>query len=171
MNNISNPDVNESKLLISQLFRFASYILLFIGYIWTASGISKITSGVFPENLGKTLTFFASKNPYGWYRSILVSEVIPRSIILGYVIEWTEALSGIVIIGTGLYMWYKKDISKPVIIFNLIFLTAVIILNFQFYLASGWTSISSSQLNLLMIGIEIALLILFVQIWKVANVK
>lgn len=114
----------------------------------------KFVSGNFAEELGKTLTKFASNNPFPWYKEILMNQAVPQSNILGNLVMFGELLAGLLIVvgGVGVFTNFKKRIYKILLLLGLV---VAFKFNLMFWLASGWTSPSSDSLNLLMLWIEL----------------
>lgn len=134
--------------------RYLLSILLFDGLIWINSSYGKFMSGNFPEELGKTLTKFASQNPYPWFKDILLNQAIPQSVMVGKVVLYAEVLAAILIVlGIAGHLLNLKGVVFK--LFLLKGLMMALVLNLLFWLASGWTSPSSNSLNLLMAFIEL----------------
>lgn len=116
---------------------------LVIGYVFLNSGWEKITNPEFAAGLGATLGKFAAQNPFGWYKSILLSYSVPNAQTLAPLVAWGEVAAGVMLI--------------------LGFLTPVgallaFLLNANFYLAAGWTSPSAHSVNLVMMFVDAALI-------------
>lgn len=146
-------------------FQTYSLLLLPIALTWLRSGTTKILSGTFPDGLEKTLGFFASKNPYSWYKNILEATAIPNAKFYGTLIMWTEFLVGITLLSSLLYIWIKKP-NRPAFLFTIAALTGGVMLNLLFWLAAGWTSASSDGINLLMLSIEV---IGIISAWRILH--
>lgn len=130
-------------------------ILLFVGLIWLRSGVGKVLSGGFADGLGKTLEKFASNNPYGWYKDILLTQAIPRAKTIGTVVMTMEILTGLLIAAAALYLLWNINGNTSMKRLLILGLAIGFLLNLNFWLASGWTSPSADGLNSLMIVIEI----------------
>lgn len=74
-----------------------------IGWEWLMSGGDKLLAGTFPQGLGATLANGIDGNPNGWYVDFLQSYVLPHSIFFGYLVEWSELVTGIVLL-TGAFI-------------------------------------------------------------------
>ena len=144
----SDKNNNSAKLPV--------YFLLFIlaiGLIWAKSSYGKLIGGVFVEGLGKTLTMFASKNPYPWYKDFLTQIALPNSKTFGLLTMYGElftalslTISSILLIVTS-----GNKLVKTVLLLGLL---GGMFLNGIFWLASAWTSPSTDSLNLLMLVLE-----------------
>ncbi len=140
-------------------------ILLFDGLIWLRSSYGKLTTGNFPLELDKTLTKFASNNPYPWFKDFLLNQAIPQASNLGALIMYGEAITAVlVIVGSlGLFYNFRNKLFKILLLLGLV---GAFKLNLMFWLASGWTSPSSDSLNLLMLFIELVGIIFCIKILK-----
>ena len=133
------------------------YLLLIImadGLIWSRSSFGKLASGNFPENLGSTLTKFASKNPYPWIKDFLENIAIPNSYIFGLLTQWGELLTALSIIIASIYLIKRSQKNRFVLVLLMLGLLGGMFLNAVFWLASSWTSPSADGLNLLMFIIQ-----------------
>lgn len=133
-------------------------ISLTLGLVWLRSSYGKLIGGVFVDNMGKTLTSFASKNPYSFYKDFLNNFAIPNSVTFGMLSMYGELLNGLAICVASLYLLFggKNKFAQTLLIIGLIGGT---FLNINFYFASGWTSASTETLNLLMAVIQIILVV------------
>lgn len=126
------------------------FILFFDGLLWLRSSVGKLSSGNFPDELGVTLTKFASKNPYPWYKDFLQNIAIPNSKAFGLLTQWGELFVALSMTGITLYLLLGVKpckYTKPLLALGLF---GGMFLNATFWLASGWTSSSTDGLNLLM---------------------
>lgn len=135
-----------------------SLIVLADGLLWLQSAWGKVSGGKFVGALGETLGKFASNNPYPWYKQILVSTAIPNSIMVGNLVMWTELFSGLFLVGGSLYYLFSKKLNHLVRLALIAGLIGTSGLNLMFYLAAGWTSPSTSSLNLLMLVLQVVTL-------------
>lgn len=133
------------------LHRTARYLLAaiqgIIGWEWFMSGGNKLFSGQFPQGLAGTLNDGIKNNPNGWYVSILQHAIIPNSIFWGYLIEWTEIIIGIVLIGSALLLLTRPRMpGEPQHRMGVLYCIATIIaaamgafqnINFHFWMG-GW---------------------------------
>ncbi len=90
------------------LNRAARYLLAaiqaIIGWEWLVSGMNKVLSGTFPQSLLNTLNTGIQDNPNSWYVSFLQKVVVPQSVSLGYMIEWTEVMVGLALLAGALIL-------------------------------------------------------------------
>jgi len=127
------------------------------GMVWILSGIGKILSGKFVSNISDIIKWFASNNPFGFYKSFLEVFAIPNAEILGMLIMWSEVFAGIILVISANKLRKKKDISslKWLTIFSLL---VFMFMNINFWLAAGWINIAFYIINALMFAIEVILL-------------
>lgn len=137
-----------------KLDKYLLAILLFNGLIWARSSFGKFQSGNFADNLDKTLTVFASKNPYPWYKNFLNNIALPNSQLFGNLTMYGELLTAIAIVGGSIYFLWK-GFNRLVALGMLAGLLGGMFLNMIFWLASGWTSPSTDGINLLMFFVQL----------------
>lgn len=139
-------------------------IILILGVVWLHSGVEKLLSGNFPRSLGKTLTFFANgapngpSNPYPWFKSFLLQNAVPQSQVLGHLIQWSELLIGVALIAlvVGHAMFHLSGRTWHALF--ILPLLGAALMNLMFWLAAGWTGVSTAELNVMMLLIELAAL-------------
>lgn len=147
---------------MDRLYRTAfTLVLLVIGLDWLRSSVGKITGGKFVATLASTLNKFTSNNPNTWYTDFLKGTVIPNSNFFGNLVMWGEFLSAVSIILGSLYFLLNKKENRIVEYIFFIGLIGGILLNFNFYFASGWMSPSTESLNLLMFVIQLIGVVVF----------
>ena len=115
----------------------------FIGAVWIFGGLEKVLSAEFFANFPKTIAYFASKNPNGFFVDFLNNIVAPNSAVFSHLVAYGELL-----VGLGLLFGLLTNISAAVGIF----------LNVIFYLGAGWTGISTAMLNVQMIVLQVIIL-------------
>lgn len=85
-----------------------------IAWEWMVSGLNKLFSGTFPQELANTLIGGIKDNPNSWYTSFLQHVVLPHSVFFGYVIEWTEVTIGLVLLaGVVLLLLRPRERREP----------------------------------------------------------
>lgn len=139
--------------------KYLWWIILANGLIWLRSSVGKLSSGNFVENLGGTLTKFASHNPYPFYKNFLENVAVPNSQIFGFLTLWGEFLVAISLVGGAIILLTSPRKLKVVKLPLMMGLLGGVFLNLIFWLASGWTSASTDSLNLLMLVIGLIALI------------
>lgn len=141
-------------------------ILSAIGLLWVYSGWEKVSTGEFSDGMSKTLGFFASKNPYPFYKQFLLDFAIPNAKTFGELVQYGEIAVGLGTLAVVLALITGRANRLVLKLFSLA-LVGTILLNANFWFASGWTSISTSSLNLLMGAIEaITLYFTLVMLWR-----
>lgn len=137
--------------------RYLNLLQLILGILWLKSCYGKFASRDFIDNIAKTLTFFSSKNPLGWYKAFLVGVAIPNAHLFAQLSRWGELAGGVLLVLASIYTYYnnKNIISSFLAILGLLI---VMNLNFNFGLASYWTSPANETLNLLMFLLELIIL-------------
>lgn len=140
------------------LLRIYGILLIPLSIIWLRSSIGKLTEGTFVENLNQTFARFAENNPYPWYKNLITTIAIPNFETIGAIVMWTEFVVALITLFCAIILLFRPIVQKPVLATLSIGLILGIILNVNFYFASGWTSPSSESLNFLMIAFQIILL-------------
>ena len=144
------------KILLVSVFM----VLVVIGYEWFTAGFEKISSKTFAVQMPGTIAYFASKNPFPWYRDFLNGMDKGRAQDLGYAIEWAQILMGIVLmLGPMVYLWTNKiDLKKFLNGLMVVALIGGLLLNANFYLAASWTSPGTKGINVVMFWTQFILL-------------
>ncbi|OGE25829.1 hypothetical protein A3C26_04175 [Candidatus Daviesbacteria bacterium RIFCSPHIGHO2_02_FULL_39_12] len=130
-------------------------ILLAHGLIWLRSSYGKLAGGRFVDELGKTLTFFAGKNPYPFVKDFLTNTAIPNSKLFANLTMWGELLSALAIIAGASILLIKKSWDKKAAAVLISGLLGGMFLNAVFWLSSGWTSPSAENINLIMFATQL----------------
>jgi len=133
-----------------------------LAFEWLHSGWGKWSDPAFITNIGKTLTAFAAKNPSPWYTNFLNNTALPHAETFGNAIRTGELSVGIVLALMGLLLLAKKRLAPAGVWIMIIALFAAALMNLNFYLAAGWTSPSTSGINVVMGLIHIVLALYYV---------
>lgn len=130
-----------------------------VAYVWWSAGWEKISGGTFPSMMGKILVSFVKGNPYAWYVSFLNQVAVPNATIFGYVVEWGELAVAVgLVVAAGLLLYGKEKKTKRAgSIIVIAALVGAAFMSLNFYLASGWTSVSTLSLNGLLFWVELVL--------------
>ncbi len=116
-------------------------VQLVVGYEWLVSGLSKLIRGDFPGGLADELRE-KSEGAAGWYRSFLDGAVIPNADAFGYLIEVSELVTGLALIGASL-VWLLARERLPrrgcaaVLLATAVAALAGIVMAVNFHLANG----------------------------------
>ncbi len=76
---------------------------MIIGYEWFISGLVKLVRGDFPTGLAAEMIEKIAKTSV-WYGRFLKTAVVPNAVVFGYLIEISEILAGVALIG-GPLLW------------------------------------------------------------------
>ncbi|KKR28457.1 MAG: DoxX family protein, partial [candidate division CPR2 bacterium GW2011_GWD1_39_7] len=129
--------------------RLLVVVQLIISLEWLKGGWEKVTGGEFVGGMEKTLGYFASKNPFGLYKSFLSETAIPNATAFGIMVSWGELLSGLILALAALTILLNKRLKFRREI-TLAALIVVMVMNANFWLAAKWTSPAVDGLNLIM---------------------
>lgn len=134
-------------------------IQFIIAYEWWSAGLEKVSGGEFVNGLAKTLGFFASKNPFQWYKDFLLDFTTQNATALAYLIEWSQIIIAITLVAvTWIRLYAKNERTKRMCaLAAVISLIVGALMNANFYLAAGWTSPSAHGVNLIMFWAQILL--------------
>lgn len=148
--------IDIGKILLVSVFMIQAVI----GYEWFAAGYEKISSKTFVTQMPGTVAYFASKNPFPWYRDFLSGMDKQRAQDFGYVVQWSQILMGIVLIlGSAVYLWTKNDDAKKLLTGMIVVaLIGGLVMNANFYLAASWTSPGTKGVNVTMFWTQFILL-------------
>ena len=118
-----------------------------IGWEWLMSGVNKVLSGTFPQGLANFLNSGAKDNPNTWYVAMLHQYVMPRCVLCGYIVEWTEVvIAAIMLTGAVILLLQPRipervqqrfALSYGVAIVTSLLIGAFLTVNFHFS-AGGW---------------------------------
>ena len=116
-------------------------VQILIGYEWLMSGLTKLARGGFPSGLADELTE-KSEGVGGWYRDFLDDVVIPNANSFGYMIELSELVVGVALIGaalTWLFAWDRLGTGGRTTVLAATVLAALggVLMNVAFHLANG----------------------------------
>lgn len=135
-------------------------IQLVIAYEWWTAGIEKVAHVSFVNGIAKTLGYFASANPFPWYKEFLLGFAMQNATPFAYLIEFGEVATGVALAFAS--CWHivarsecQKRISACIIALCLI---SGIIMNANFYLAAGWTGAGTHGVNVIMFWTQAILL-------------
>ena len=78
-------------------------VTMVVGYEWFISGLGKVVRGDFAAGLAEELVE-KSAGTAEWYAGFLQRAVIPNGELFGYLIQWSELLAGIALLG-GPLVW------------------------------------------------------------------
>ena len=133
-----------------------------VGFEWVKAGWEKVSDPQFVSGMAGSLGFFASKNPTGWYKSLLTGTGIPNATVLGWLVAYGELLIGIaLLLAAAVYLFYgagSDALSRWVVpIGAVVALIGGAFLNANFWFAAGWTSVSTDGMNVVMFLTQLVL--------------
>lgn len=118
-----------------------------LGWEWLMSAGNKVLSGSFPQGLADTLNNGIKNNPNTWYAAFLQQNILPHSIFYGYLIEWTEMVIAIFLLGGAFILvsrsrmpedvWYAFGLTTSIAVAIVAAIGAFLTVNFHFW-AGGW---------------------------------
>ena len=92
--------------------RYLNLLQFILGILWLKSCYGKFISNDFIDNIAKTLIFFSSKNPVGWYKAFLVNTAIPYAHLFAELSRWGELTGGVLLVLTSVYSLYNYQKTK-----------------------------------------------------------
>lgn len=140
------------------------YIQLILTYAWWSAGWEKISSGEFIGGIAKTLGFFASKNPFGWYKSFLENFALPNASVFGYVVEWSQIAIAVCLLLTTIIIFFSRvnKTKNAVFVLMILALFGGLLMNANFYFAAGWTGPGTKGDNIIMFWTEAILMYVWI---------
>jgi thiosulfate dehydrogenase [quinone] large subunit len=141
----------KNLLLVAQMI---------LGYEWVMGGIEKILKPEFVPGMGKTLEYFASKNPHEWFVFSILSFAQSHSVAFGQLVQWGELVAGIGLVLAAVWAFFNK-LSKGRVVISVLCLIALIgglLMNAAFYFAAGWTGPGTAGLNVVMFWLQVVLM-------------
>lgn len=151
--------LNEGSLYILGLVG----VQMVLAYEWWSAGWEKVSSPEFVNGINGTLGYFASKNPFPWYKDFLLGPATNNSTLFAYSVEWSQIAIATVLAVAGVLFVYSRStpVKKLALKFSVLALVGGILMNANFYLAAGWTGPGTHGINVVMFWIEAGL----VYIW------
>jgi hypothetical protein len=135
-----------------------------LAYEWWSAGWEKASSPDFVVSIDKTLGYFASNNPFSWYKVFLEGFAMKNAMLFAFAVEWSQIAVALALISTaGVILWAKNEKRR-----RLALMTAVgallggMLMNANFYLAAGWTGPGTKSSNVIMFWVQAVLLYVWV---------
>jgi hypothetical protein len=134
-----------------------------IAYSWIVGGWEKIVNPDFASGIGKTLGYFASKNPFPWYKAFLLGPATSNAGLFALAVEWGELAAGAALAITlaGILVSSGARRRKALLLASAA-LAAGMLMNANFYFAAGWTGAGTKGDNIVMFWAQAALLYVWV---------
>ena len=144
--------LNEGSLYLLGLV----VIQMTLAYEWWSAGWEKVSSPEFVSGINGTLGYFASKNPFPWYKDFLLGFATRNSTLFAYSVEWSQIAIAIILAIAGAVFVYSKQevIKKNALKLSILALIGGILMNANFYLAAGWTGPGTHGINVVMFWVQ-----------------
>lgn len=135
-------------------------VQIVLAYEWWSAGWEKVSSPEFVNGINGTLGYFASKNPFPWYKDFLLGPAMNNSTLFAYSVEWSQVTIAIVLAVAGaLFVYSKKSgIQKTALKLSTLALIGGMLMNANFYLAAGWTGPGTHGINVVMFWVQAILI-------------
>lgn len=144
----------EHRFLLGLLF-----IQTALAYEWWSAGWEKLSNTEFVTNIPKTLGYFASGNPFPWYRDFLAGFAASNAQLLAYAIEWGEVAVGVALFGSAVAIASAgaSGRHRKAMMLASAALAGGLLMNANFYFAAAWTGAGTKGSNVVMILVQAAL--------------
>lgn len=131
-----------------------------IAYEWWSAGWEKVSSSEFVEGIVGSLGYFASANPFPWYKDFLLGFATQNAAMFAYAVELSEiGIALALAIASWWHLYAKSEAHKRLSIILMIpALFGGLLMNANYYLAAGWTSPGTHGVNLVMFWTQAILL-------------
>lgn len=127
-------------------------IQVVVGYAWASAGAQKIADPRFLIDMPRMLGSIAMRNPFGWYRDLLIDVGVKYAQFFGSVIAWGQLFTGLALAGAAVLLIYAKNERqwRLALLASVIACAAGMLMNANFYVAAGWTDPTIEGMNVLM---------------------
>lgn len=144
--------LNEGSLYLLGLVA----VQMILAYEWWSAGWEKVSNPEFVNSINGTLGFFASQNPFSWYKDFLLGFATRNSTTFAYSVEWSQIAIAAILVVAGVIFVYSRQISIKKIALKLSVLALVggMLMNANFYLAAGWTGPGTHGINVVMFWVQ-----------------
>ncbi|GEM_PF-1554657 len=152
--------LGSEKLSLEKLYLMGLALIQGVmAYEWWSAGWEKISTPDFVNGINKTLGFFASQNPFPWYKNFLNDFALPNATRFAYTVEWSQIAIAIVLLVTAVLVLYTRgSLNKLVLLVAAVALIGGMLMNTNFYLAAGWTGPGTKGSNVVMFWTQAMLL-------------
>jgi hypothetical protein len=135
-----------------------------MAYEWWSAGWEKVSSPAFVVGIDQTLGFFASKNPFPWYKSFIEGFAAKNSAAFAYAVEWSQIAVALGLMLATAVILYGRDgrWRKYALTGSVLALVGGMLMNANFYLAAGWTGPGTKGSNVVMFWTQAVLLYVWV---------
>ncbi|MDP3985260.1 MAG: DUF2892 domain-containing protein [bacterium] len=137
-----------------------------VAYEWWSAGWEKVSSPAFVEGIGNTLRFFASKNPFPWYKNFIEGFALQNATLFAYAVEWSQILIALALFVAAVLIIYAKRTrtTQAVLIVACLALFGGLLMNANFYFAAGWTGPGAKGSNVVMFWVQGVLLFVWLSV-------
>lgn len=130
-----------------------------LAYEWWSAGWEKVSTPEFVSGIRETLAFFASKNPFPWYKDFLLGFASQNATVFAYAVEWSQLA---IAVALGVSAWtlvYSRNaaVRRWALIVSVLALLGGAKMNANFYLAAGWTGPGTKGSNVVMFWPQVML--------------
>lgn len=148
--NLGEPLQDQPRYLIGLMA-----IQMVIAYEWWSAGWEKISSP-FVDTLAQGLGYFASQNPFGWYRNFLLGFATENATLFGYAVEWSQVGIALVLFFGGILLVYARNqtLQRIAVTMSLLALLGGLLMNANFYFAAAWTGPGTRGINVVMFWVQ-----------------
>lgn len=131
-----------------------------LAYVWFTAGLEKVVNSAFVDGMSKTLSAFASQNPYAWYKTVLLGPAMDNAALLGIVVQWAEVGVAVIMVGAIVvsFCGRSRQLLSGARGFLILALLLGMAMNASFFFAAGWLSPSTHTVNLMMFWVQAVLL-------------
>lgn len=136
-------------------------VQLVLAYEWWNAGWEKVSSGGFVAGISGTLSAFAGKNPFPWYKAFLEGFAMKNAALFAYAVEWTQVVIGVTLaVSAACFLYRPQDgwWTRRWMRCAIWCLAAGALMNANFYLAAGWTGPGTKGVNVVMFWSQIVLM-------------
>lgn len=150
----------KEKMSARSLFLLGLACLQMVfAYEWWSGGWGKISTSAFVDGIGKTFSYFASKNPFPWYKDFLLGFASTNATLFAYAVQWSEfAIAIVLALSAGIIVYTRHEKNKRKALVAAVFaLLGGALMNANFYFAAGWTSPSTKGTNVIMFWSQLIL--------------
>lgn len=123
-----------------------------LAYQWWSAGWEKVSNPDFVGKMGDTLAFFASKNPFPWYKEFLTGFASQNATVFAYAVELSQVAIAVTLAVSAWTLVYSRSagLKRTAVVVAVLALAGGMLMNANFYLAAGWTGPGTKGSNVVM---------------------
>lgn len=135
-----------------------------LAYEWWSAGWEKVSSPGFVADIGKTLGYFASTNPFPWYKDFLLGFAAKNATVFAYAVEWSQVAIALALAASAVILAYGRNegLRRNARVVAVLALAGGMLMNANFYLAAGWTGPGTKGSNVVMFWAQAMLLYVWI---------